>query len=76
MNSLDSLEYRLYAVDVLIGKTTSEGAFPAKHQVTDLSLSISRKQQRPLPPGPCTSSRRGTSSCQGDQRAGPGHPAG
>ncbi|MFF2778870.1 DUF4394 domain-containing protein [Streptomyces sp. NPDC058052] len=32
--------YRLYAVDVLTGKATGQGAFPAKYQVTDLALPI------------------------------------
>ncbi|MGW0121850.1 DUF4394 domain-containing protein [Streptomyces sp. NPDC003327] len=35
--------YRLYAVDVLTGKATSKGAFPARYQVTDLALPIHQK---------------------------------
>ncbi|GHG00496.1 DUF4394 domain-containing protein [Streptomyces zaomyceticus] len=35
--------YRLYAVDVLTGKATSKGAFPATYQVTDLALPINQK---------------------------------
>ncbi|MEU9852688.1 DUF4394 domain-containing protein [Streptomyces sp. NPDC047974] len=35
--------YRLYAVDVLTGKATSKGAFPARYQVTDLALPINQK---------------------------------
>ncbi|MFJ8563274.1 DUF4394 domain-containing protein [Streptomyces sp. NPDC093514] len=35
--------YRLYTVDVLTGKATSKGAFPAEYQVTDLALPINQK---------------------------------
>ncbi|MGW9068632.1 DUF4394 domain-containing protein [Streptomyces yangpuensis] len=35
--------YRLYAVDVLTGKATDKGAFPARYQVTDLALPINQK---------------------------------
>ncbi|MFZ4300756.1 DUF4394 domain-containing protein [Streptomyces cinereoruber] len=35
--------YRLYAVDVLTGKTDDKGAFPARYQVTDLALPIDQK---------------------------------
>ncbi|MFC9583587.1 DUF4394 domain-containing protein [Streptomyces yangpuensis] len=35
--------HRLYAVDVLTGKATSKGAFPAKSQVTALALPINQK---------------------------------
>ncbi|MGW0117982.1 DUF4394 domain-containing protein [Streptomyces sp. NPDC003327] len=34
--------YRLYAIDVLTGKATSKGAFPAKYQVTDLALPVNQ----------------------------------
>ncbi|MFF0484779.1 DUF4394 domain-containing protein [Streptomyces sp. NPDC004435] len=35
--------YRLHAVDVLTGKATGQGAFPARYQVTDLALPIDQK---------------------------------
>jgi len=35
--------YRLYGVDVLAGKATDMGAFPKKHQVTDLALPVDQK---------------------------------
>ncbi|MER5308797.1 DUF4394 domain-containing protein [Streptomyces sp. NPDC002773] len=35
--------YRLYSVDVLAGKAADKGAFPMKHQVTDLSLPINQR---------------------------------
>ncbi|WP_225805213.1 DUF4394 domain-containing protein [Streptomyces sp. NK15101] len=35
--------YRLYAVDVLTGRATGKGAFPAEYQVTDLALPINQK---------------------------------
>ncbi|MFB7583230.1 DUF4394 domain-containing protein [Streptomyces hydrogenans] len=35
--------YRLYAVDVLTGKASDKGAFPARYQVTDLALPIDQK---------------------------------
>ncbi|MEV6357879.1 DUF4394 domain-containing protein [Streptomyces hydrogenans] len=35
--------YRLYAVDVLTGKASDKGAFPARYQVTDLALPINQK---------------------------------
>ncbi|MFC8278419.1 DUF4394 domain-containing protein [Streptomyces sp. NPDC057271] len=35
--------YRLYAVDLLTGKVTGKGAFPAKYQVTDLALPIDQR---------------------------------
>ncbi|WP_241253646.1 DUF4394 domain-containing protein [Streptomyces sp. W1SF4] len=35
--------YRLYAVDLLTGKATRKGAFPAKYQVTDLALPFNQK---------------------------------
>ncbi|MGW1642962.1 DUF4394 domain-containing protein [Streptomyces lavendulae] len=35
--------YGLYAVDVLTGKATTKGAFPADYQVTDLALPINQK---------------------------------
>ncbi|MFJ8134226.1 DUF4394 domain-containing protein [Streptomyces hydrogenans] len=34
---------RLYAIDVLTGKATSKGTFPAKYQVTDLALPVNQK---------------------------------
>ncbi|MFI8341960.1 DUF4394 domain-containing protein [Streptomyces sp. NPDC085639] len=35
--------YRFYAVDVLTGKATSKGSFPAEYQVTDLALPINQR---------------------------------
>ncbi|MFD8222925.1 DUF4394 domain-containing protein [Streptomyces massasporeus] len=35
--------YRLYGINILTGKATSKGAFPKKHQVTDLALPINQK---------------------------------
>ncbi|WP_260614629.1 DUF4394 domain-containing protein [Streptomyces sp. WAC07061] len=35
--------YRLYAVDLLTGKATRKGTFPAKYQVTDLALPLNQK---------------------------------
>ncbi|MFF4982438.1 DUF4394 domain-containing protein [Streptomyces sp. NPDC001046] len=35
--------YRLYGINVLTGKATSKGAFPKKHQVTDLALPLNQK---------------------------------
>ncbi|MFE0577317.1 DUF4394 domain-containing protein [Streptomyces sp. NPDC058874] len=35
--------YRLYAVDVLTGRATGRGAFPARYQVTDLALPLNQK---------------------------------
>ncbi|WP_046776992.1 DUF4394 domain-containing protein [Streptomyces yangpuensis] len=35
--------YRLYSVDILTGKATDKGAFPAKYQVTDLALPINQE---------------------------------
>ncbi|GHE26505.1 DUF4394 domain-containing protein [Streptomyces hydrogenans] len=35
--------YRLYAVDLLTGKASDKGAFPARYQVTDLALPIDQK---------------------------------
>ncbi|MFJ3586762.1 DUF4394 domain-containing protein [Streptomyces sp. NPDC090127] len=39
----DGGAYRLYAVDVLTGKATAKGAFPARYQVTDLALPVNQK---------------------------------
>ncbi|GHH37105.1 DUF4394 domain-containing protein [Streptomyces candidus] len=35
--------YRLYGVDLLSGRATHKGAFPKKHQVTDLALPVNQK---------------------------------
>ncbi|MCB5167323.1 DUF4394 domain-containing protein [Streptomyces bambusae] len=35
--------WRLYAVDVLTGKATAKGAFPAEYQVTDVALPLQQK---------------------------------
>ncbi|MFD4370153.1 DUF4394 domain-containing protein [Streptomyces sp. NPDC058486] len=39
----DGSGYHLYTVDVLTGKATDKGAFPKRHQATDLALPLNQK---------------------------------